>query len=127
VHALPSDQLLRCLRAIGEPLRLRILEVLAHPPGPRLGPFQDDEPGLCLSDLQCRIGRAHPLVSHHVKVLHRAGLVRRIQRGRWSLLQLDVARLAQLGWHVAGLGAELGALEPTGPLGEENPEIRVSA
>ena len=127
MHALPPDQLLRCLRAIGEPLRLRILEVLAHPPGPRLGPFQDGEPGLCLSDLQCRLGRAHPLVSHHVKVLHRAGLLRRIQRGRWSLLQLDVGRLAQLGWHVAGLGAMLGAPDTTPALAEKNPEMRVSA
>jgi len=62
-----------------------------------------------------------------VKVLHRAGLVRRIQRGRWSLLQLDVARLAQLGWHVAELGSLLGTPESAGPLADENPEIRVSA
>lgn len=121
MHALTSDQVLRCLRALGEPLRLRILEVLAHPPGPRLGPFQEGEPGLCLSDLEGRVGRAHPLVSHHVKVLHRAGLVRRFQRGRWSLLQLDTGRLAQLGWHVAGLGTLTEAPEPGPRVAEERP------
>jgi len=127
VHALPHDQLLQCLRALGEPLRLQILEVLAHPPGPRLGPFHDGEPGLCLSDLQGRIGRAHPLVSHHVKVLHSAGLVRRIHRGRWSLLQLDTTRLEQLGWHLAGFGAVVAVPDPTLALREGSPPASLSA
>jgi len=112
VHALPPDQLLRCLRALSEPLRLCILELLARPPGPRLGPFRDGEPGLCLSDLQGRVGRAHPLVSHHVNVLHRAGLIRRIHRGRWSLLQLDTERIARLAGHLAGLGGTMDVPEP---------------
>jgi len=61
---------------------------------------------MCVSDLRDRIGRAHALVSHHVQVLLRAGLIRRVRRGRWSLLQLDTARLAALGEQIASLAGD---------------------
>jgi len=106
VLALPREDLLRCLRAIGDPLRLRIIVLLAHPPGPRSGPFGEGEPGMCVSDLRERLGRAHALVSHHVQVLRRAGLIRSTRRGRWSLVQLDTARVAALGQQISTLGGE---------------------
>src|SRR5215813_10148472 len=102
----PRDDLLRCLRAIGDPLRLRMLVLLAHPPGPRVGPVSEGEPGMCVSDLRARLGRAHALVSHHVQVLLRAGLIRRVRRGRWSLLQVDTARLEALGEQIASLAGD---------------------
>jgi len=81
---------------------------------------------MCVSDLRARTGRAHALVSHHIQVLLRAGLIRRIRRGRWSLLQVDTIRLGALGDQIAALasdqllgltGAPLAALEPPhGPL-----------
>ena len=61
---------------------------------------------MCVSDLRARIGRAHALVSHHVQVLLRAGLIRRIRRGRWSLLQLDTSRVAALGDQIAALASD---------------------
>jgi len=100
------EDLLRSLRAIGDPLRLRMLVLLAHPPGPRSGPVSESEPGMCVSDLRARLGRAHALVSHHVQVLLRAGLIRRVRRGRWSLLQLDTDRVAALGEQIASLAAD---------------------
>lgn len=102
-----------------------MLVLLAHPPGPRTGPVSDHEPGMCVSDLRARLGRAHALVSHHVQVLLRAGLIRRVRRGRWSLLQLDTARLEALGEQIASLAGDqlrmltaLGHLAPadTGPV-----------
>jgi DNA-binding transcriptional ArsR family regulator len=83
-----------------------MLVLLAHPPGPRTGPVSDHEPGMCVSDLRARLGRAHALVSHHVQVLLRAGLIRRVRRGRWSLLQLDTARLEALGEQIASLAGD---------------------
>ncbi len=65
---------------------------------------------MCVSDLRAKIGRAHALVSHHIQVLRRAGLVRRIRRGRWSLLQLETARVAALGQQISALGGETIAL-----------------
>lgn len=59
---------------------------------------------MCVSDLRERIGRAHALVSHHIQVLRRAGLIRCTRRGRWSLLQLETARVVALGQHVFALG-----------------------
>jgi DNA-binding transcriptional ArsR family regulator len=83
-----------------------MLVLLAHPPGPRTGPVAEHEPGMCVSDLRARLGRAHALVSHHVQVLLRAGLIRRVRRGRWSLLQLDTARLEALGEQIASLAGD---------------------
>lgn len=83
-----------------------MLVLLAHPPGPRSGPVSEHEPGMCVSDLRARLGRAHALVSHHVQVLLRAGLIRRVRRGRWSLLQLDTARLEVLGEQIASLAGD---------------------
>ena len=104
------DDVLRCLRAIGDPLRLRMLVLLAHSPGPRTGPVFEHEPGMCVSDLRARLGRAHALVSHHVQILLRAGLIRRVRRGRWSLLQVDTARLENLGEQIASLAGDQGRM-----------------
>jgi DNA-binding transcriptional ArsR family regulator len=83
-----------------------MLVLLANPPGPRTGPVFEHEPGMCVSDLRARLGRAHALVSHHVQVLLRAGLIRRVRRGRWSLLQVDTARLENLGEQIASLAGD---------------------
>jgi DNA-binding transcriptional ArsR family regulator len=61
---------------------------------------------MCVSDLRAKIGRAHALVSHHVQVLRRAGLIRCTRRGRWSLLQLETARVAALAKQIFALGGE---------------------
>ena len=95
-----------------------MLVLLADPPGPRTGPVSEHEPGMCVSDLRARIGRAHALVSHHVQVLLRAGLIRRVRRGRWSLLQLDTSRVAALGEQISSLASDqLRALTAFGSLG----------
>jgi len=83
-----------------------MLVLLANAPGPRTGPVFEHEPGMCVSDLRARLGRAHALVSHHVQVLLRAGLIRRVRRGRWSLLQVDTARLETLGEQIASLAGD---------------------
>ena len=54
-------------RALGEPLRWRIIGLLAGEQ-------------LCVSHLAEQLGAAQPLVSHHLKVLRAAGL---IQASRW--------------------------------------------
>src|SRR5262245_18314967 len=92
-----------------------MLVLLAHPPGARSGPFDDSEPGMCVSDLRARIGRAHALVSHHVQVLLRAGLIRRVRRGRWSLLQLDTSRVEALGEQIAALASDQLPVRPPHP------------
>lgn len=103
VNPSPREPLLGALRALAQPIRFRILQLLSSPPGPRAGPVGEREPGLCLSDLEARLGQPHALVSHHVAVLHRAGLVVRLRRGRWTLLQVNPRRLAALGERLVAL------------------------
>ena len=59
-----------CFSALGDPIRLRILTVL--------------EDGLrCACELQEQLDVAPNLLSYHLKVLRRAGLVEATRRGRW--------------------------------------------
>ena len=72
-------------RALGDPARVKILNLLATAGG--------DVCGCELSSL----GLSQPTVSHHLKKLHDAGLLQREQRGKWayySLVRTAVEKLA---------------------------------
>jgi ArsR family transcriptional regulator len=58
-------------KVLADPARLRLLSLIAA---------QDET---CACDLVDPLGVSQPTVSHHLKVLHEAGLVRREKRGRW--------------------------------------------
>jgi ArsR family transcriptional regulator len=51
---------------------------------------------ICVCDLVEPLGRSQPTVSHHLKVLGDAGLVRSEKRGKWSWYSLNPDRLAAL-------------------------------
>lgn len=77
------------LKAIADPARLRLLSLLsAHEGGEA-----------CVCDLTDPLGLSQPTVSHHLKTLVDAGLVRRDKRGVWAYFSLvpgaldDVARV----------------------------------
>jgi hypothetical protein len=53
------DELLDALKAVAEPTRLRMLQLLLGWEGPRTGPVRPGERGLCLSDLQLLVGLSH--------------------------------------------------------------------
>ena len=91
-----GNDLLEGLRAVGEPTRLRMLQVLVGWSGPRIGPLHPGEPGLCLSDVELVVGLPHPLVCHHLRILKRAGLVETDRRGRWTVYRARQERLAEL-------------------------------
>jgi ArsR family transcriptional regulator, arsenate/arsenite/antimonite-responsive transcriptional repressor len=64
-------------RALADPARVRILNVLATSGGP-----------VCICDLVEPLALSQPTVSHHMKKLADAGLVDREQRGRWAYFSL---------------------------------------
>lgn len=73
-------------RALGDPARVRIVNVLAVAPGP-----------VCACELYEPLGLSQPTVSHHLKRLVDAGLLEREQRGKWAYFSLNrdaVERLA---------------------------------
>ena len=74
---------LAALRALAEPVRLQLVDELAR----------EDA---CACELRERLGLSAPLLSHHLKVLREAGLVRTRKAGRRLEVELDRAALAAL-------------------------------
>jgi ArsR family transcriptional regulator len=72
-------------RVLGDPARLRLLSMMAA------------REETCACDLVEPLGLSQPTVSHHLKVLHQAGLVEREKRGRWVYYRPVPDRLAILG------------------------------
>src|SRR5690349_9159454 len=68
----------RLFKALGDPARVRILNLLAT----------TDEP-VCTCELVPALGLSQPTVSHHLKKLTDAGLLAREQRGTWAFYSLD--------------------------------------
>jgi ArsR family transcriptional regulator, arsenate/arsenite/antimonite-responsive transcriptional repressor len=61
------------LKAIADPVRLRLMSmVLSHEGGEA-----------CVCDLNDAFDLSQPTISHHLKVLHQAGLLDREKRGTW--------------------------------------------
>jgi ArsR family transcriptional regulator, arsenate/arsenite/antimonite-responsive transcriptional repressor len=64
-------------RALADPARVRILNVLST----------SDEP-VCVCNLIEPLGLSQPTVSHHLKKLVDAGLLDREQRGKWAYFSI---------------------------------------
>jgi len=64
------------LKALGDPTRLRMLDVLAQQPEP-----------LCVRDLTPRFSQNQPTISHHLKLLREAGLIVGEKQGIWAYYQ----------------------------------------
>jgi arsenate reductase len=88
---------LELARALGEPLRWRIVELLAGEQ-------------LCVSHLAEELGVAQPLVSHHVKALRAAGLVQAERYRYWTYYRLHPGALRTLAGHLDALAR----MAPTG-------------
>ena len=72
--------------ALADPVRLRVLSILAASP----------EGEVCVCDFVEPLGKSQPTVSHHLKILSEAGLVQGDRRGKWVWYSLNRERLAQL-------------------------------
>jgi len=75
----------RVFKALGDPHRVRIVNLLANAPGP-----------VCVCDLTPELGLSQPTVSFHLKKLVQAGLLTREQRGVWAYYSIDRLALARL-------------------------------
>lgn len=70
----------RRFRALGDPTRLRVLEIVAR--GEQ-----------CVCDLAATIDVPQPLLSHHVKILKQAGFITVRREGRWNYYAMNRERL----------------------------------
>ena len=80
------------LKALADPTRLAIVEFLRAPQADRCS--RSD--GVCGCDMEGVLGLSQPTVSHHMKVLVSAGLVRAEKSGRWVYYELDSKAIGEL-------------------------------
>jgi ArsR family transcriptional regulator, arsenate/arsenite/antimonite-responsive transcriptional repressor len=72
-------------RALADPARVRIVNVLATAAEP-----------VCVCEFVEPLGVSQPTVSHHLKKLTDAGLLEREQRGKWAYYSLNPAAAGRL-------------------------------
>jgi ArsR family transcriptional regulator len=80
-----SDAAAAVFKALGDPARVRIVNMLATA-----------GEGVCVCDLTPHLGLSQPTVSHHLRKLAEVGLLDREQRGTWAFYSLNRAALDQL-------------------------------
>lgn len=81
-----AEELADAFAALADPVRVRLLSIIASADGGEV----------CACDLVEPVGRSQPTVSHHLKVLHQAGLVAREKRGTWVWYRAVPERLRAL-------------------------------
>lgn len=74
------------LKALSDPVRLRLMSAVAGREGREA----------CVCDLSAGIDLAQPTISHHLKVLRSAGLLKSERRGSWVYYRIVGAALQQL-------------------------------
>jgi len=85
-------------KALGDPTRLKVLDLLKARGQSCCQLVARSEKGLCACDIETAVGLSQAAVSHHMDVLKRAGLVVAEKRGRWifySRNETAIARLAE--------------------------------
>ena len=83
-----AEDTAQLFKALGDPARVRIVNLLAT-----------SGEAVCVCELTEPLGLTQPTVSHHLKKLTEAGLLAREQRGVWAYYTIDpeaAARLAAL-------------------------------
>ncbi len=86
LDATEAADLARGFTALADPVRLRLLSILAASP----------EGEVCVCEVVGLLGKSQPTISHHVKILSEAGLVAGDRRGKWVWYSLNRGRLAEL-------------------------------
>jgi ArsR family transcriptional regulator len=82
-----AEQVAPLLKALADPVRLRLMSLIASHEGGEA----------CVCDLADAFDLSQPTISHHLKVLHDTGLLDRQKRGVWVYYQARTDALAQLG------------------------------
>ena len=81
-----AGELAQAFKALADPVRLRLLSLIAAAP----------EGTACSCDLEAPVGKSQSTVSHHLSILADAGLITKEKVGRWVNCVVVPERLAQL-------------------------------
>jgi ArsR family transcriptional regulator, arsenate/arsenite/antimonite-responsive transcriptional repressor len=90
-----ADQIAPLLKALADPVRLRLLSLVASHAGGEA----------CVCDLNDAFDLSQPTISHHLKVLHDAGLLDRDKRGVWAYYRIRPEALAGIAALIASTPA----------------------
>ncbi len=80
------------MKAIAEPVRLRLLSLVASHEGAEA----------CVCDLAEGFDLSQPTITHHLKVLHDVGLLDREKRGVWVYYRLRTEALSDVATLIGG-------------------------
>jgi ArsR family transcriptional regulator, arsenate/arsenite/antimonite-responsive transcriptional repressor len=81
-----AEQVAPLLKALADPVRLRLMSLVASHDGGEA----------CVCELTGAFELSQPTISHHLKVLHEAGLLEREKRGVWVYYKARAAALSAL-------------------------------
>ena len=91
-----NAELVTAFKALSDPTRLKILELLKARGRSCCDLISRDERGLCACDIEEAVGLSQASVSHHMDALRRGGLVEAEKRGRWMFYRRNEAAIAGL-------------------------------
>ncbi|AFR47394.1 ArsR/SmtB family transcription factor [Gordonia sp. KTR9] len=86
------------LKALADPVRLRLLSEIAAHPGAEA----------CVCDISGPFDVSQPTISHHLKVLREAGLITGERRATWVYYRVNTDALQQLSDLLGGLASVVG-------------------
>jgi ArsR family transcriptional regulator len=103
-QGLGHDELARIAKALSDPIRLGMLDIMAQgrsccclpDPASRGVPGAGEPKGICVCEFQETFGLAQSKVSYHLHVLREAGLIDVETRGKWAFYSLRGERLGEL-------------------------------
>lgn len=81
-----AEQIVPLLKALADPVRLRLISLVASHPGGEA----------CVCDLNDAFDLSQPTISHHLKVLHDAGLLDRDKRGVLAYYRIRAEALGSI-------------------------------
>jgi ArsR family transcriptional regulator, arsenate/arsenite/antimonite-responsive transcriptional repressor len=81
-----AEQVAPLLKALADPVRLRLMSLIASAASGEA----------CVCDLSENFELSQPTMSHHLKVLHDAGLLERDKRGVWVYYRVRPAAMTAL-------------------------------
>ena len=88
VERLEAERMARVAKALGDPIRLQLVDVLRKHAGK-----------VCVCELVPLFDISQPTLSHHLKKLREAGIVDSERRGLWAYYYVDPAAVEELsGW-----------------------------
>ena len=81
-----AGELAAMFKALGDPVRLRLLSLIASHPGGEA----------CVCEISATFDVSQPTISHHLKLLRTAGLLDCERRGTWVYYRVIPCALQQL-------------------------------